>query len=409
MTKKLLAILLSAIVSATAIPFQAFGYYLEAPKLKVTQGVNFREQPSTGGSKIRMLQKGELLDLVDTYNGSWLLVRDSTGRTGYVSSSSTYVQDVTIKVPAAPNATIVSSVSFRTGPDTSSARMRYLKKDEQVLVLDKVNSFWYRVMDENEVIGYVSTSSQYIKLGSAGPKPTPEPSPVEDREEELFQSTPNGTILSSVSFRTGPGTDEAKIRYLSAGEKVFVLDKTNDYWYNVEDKNGVIGYISTSSKYISTSFVEPYKQLDPADAAEMVIRAGMKYIGVPYEFGSSRYDTGTFDCSDFVRQAFIDGIKQQLPGDSRTQGSYVKSIGKLSQDWRQLKRGDLMFFMSYKGSTASSYSGIDKAGATITHVGLYLGNGQILHTYSEESGGVRIDSIQGNAWEYRFLFGGSTY
>ncbi|SDE16358.1 Cell wall-associated hydrolase, NlpC family [Paenibacillus sp. UNCCL117] len=404
MKKKLLAILLSAIATVSILPFQAFGYYVETSQLKVVQGVNFREQPSTSGDKIRMLKTGELLELIQTYNNNWLLVRDAAGQTGYVSSSSTYVKETKIKVPAEPNATIVSSVSFRTGPSTSSTRTRFLKEGEQVLILEKVNSYWYRVMDANENTGYVSTSSQYIETYD-----NQEPALEEEKEEELFQAPPNGTIVSSVSFRTGPGTDDPRIRYLSAGEKVLVLDKYNDYWYNVQDQNGTVGYVSTSAKYISTAFVEPYKQLNRMTAAEQVIQAGMSYMGVPYEFGSNRNDTSTFDCSDFVRQAFLDGIGQQLPGNSRTQGSYVRSIGGSQTDWRQLQRGDLMFFMSYKGSKASNYSGIDKSSATITHVGIYLGNGQVLHTYSEESGGVRIDSIAGTSWEHRFLFGGHTY
>ncbi|WP_342774088.1 C40 family peptidase [Paenibacillus oralis] len=115
----------------------------------------------------------------------------------------------------------------------------------------------------------------------------------------------------------------------------------------------------------------------------------------------------TFDCSDFVRQAFKDGAELILPGNSRTQATYVKKNGKTSTDWRDLKPGDIMFFMSYKGSKRANYSGIDKSAARISHNGIYLGNGKILHTYSEKSGGVRIDNIEDKHWEYRFVFGGS--
>lgn len=65
--------------------------------------------------------------------------------------------------------------------------------------------------------------------------------------------------------------------------------------------------------------------------------------------------------------------------------------------------------MSNKSSTATSYNGIDKNTERITHVGIYLGDGKILLTYSVESGGVRIDNLAGTPWEYHFLFGGSTY
>ncbi|WP_328285281.1 NlpC/P60 family protein [Paenibacillus alkaliterrae] len=58
-------------------------------------------------------------------------------------------------------------------------------------------------------------------------------------------------------------------------------------------------------------------------------------------------------------------------------------------------------------SKSSSYQGINKNTARITHNGIYLGNGKVLHTYSVKSGGVRIDKIDGTHWEKRFLFGGS--
>jgi cell wall-associated NlpC family hydrolase len=150
------------------------------------------------------------------------------------------------------------------------------------------------------------------------------------------------------------------------------------------------------------------EQAYAATNTQKVISAGKDYLGTPYDFGSSRRNTRTFDCSDFTRQAFLDGLNIKIPSDSRKQASYVKSIGKTTTNWEKLKPGDLMFFMSYKGSKKSYYSRINKSKQIITHVGIYLGNGKILHTYSKKSGGVRIDKIDGTQWENRFVFGGST-
>lgn len=125
----------------------------------------------------------------------------------------------------------------------------------------------------------------------------------------------------------------------------------------------------------------------------------MKYLGTPYEFGSNCYNTSTFDCSDFVRQAFLDGIGLKLPMDSRKQGQNVQNLGNTKTNWRNLKPGDIMFFMSYKGFRESDYNGINKSSQRITHNGIYLGNGKVLHTYSKQSGGVKIDSIEGKHWE----------
>ncbi|MCS7461779.1 C40 family peptidase [Paenibacillus doosanensis] len=400
MNKKLLALFLGTAISLTVIPLQALASSAPAQTAEIVQTVNFRDQPSTSGKRIRYLQPGETLEVMQTVNSSWLQVKDSKGVTGYVSSSSTYVRLKTAAAADKPNGIVLSSVSFRTGPSTDAARMRYLQKGELVLVLEKVNDYWYKIEDKDQKVGYVSTNAQYIDtaFGDNG-----------DQQEPVLPSPPNATIVSSVSFRTEPNADASRIRYLQSGEKVLIINKVNDYWYNVQDQNGVTGYVSTSSKYISTTYVEPYKKLDHAVAADRVIAAGMNYLGTPYEFGSSRSDTSTFDCSDFVRQAYLDGIGQQLPGDSRSQADYVKSIGKTTADWHKLNKGDLMFFMSYKGYSAADYAGIDRSKETVTHVAIYLGDGKILHTYSQTSGGVRIDSIAGTQWENRFLQGGATY
>ncbi|WP_350356237.1 C40 family peptidase [Cohnella hashimotonis] len=140
---------------------------------------------------------------------------------------------------------------------------------------------------------------------------------------------------------------------------------------------------------------------------EKIIAEGMRYIGTPYEYGSDRSTDASFDCSDFVKWIFSRAVGIELPSDSRSQGDYVKKEGAVSSDWRELKRGDLMFFMSYRGTSASAYGDSAKSNAEITHVALYLGDGKMLQTYSKDSGGVRIDPIDGTTWEKRFLFGGS--
>ncbi|MBP1966036.1 SH3 domain-containing protein [Paenibacillus aceris] len=323
---------------------------------------------------------------------------------------------VTVPMPkeaSAATATgqIISSVSLRQGADTNAARIRYLKPGEKVTILSKVNSWWYKVRASDGQEGYISTDSKYIETSSVT---TPDGS--NNNGGSNSGSASEGQIVSSVSFRQGASTDAARIRYLKAGEKVTILSKVNSYWYKVKASDGREGYVSTDSKYIKTSGVT-----SPGDSnnnggtsggsvsekAQKVIAAGKKYLGTPYEYGSSRDNTKTFDCSDFVRQAFLDGIGLKLPSDSRGQGSYVKSLGNAKTDWHDLKPGDLMFFMDYKGTSKSAYSGVDKSKQTITHVAIYLGNGQILSTYSKESGGVRIDSFENRHWEYRFLFGGS--
>jgi cell wall-associated NlpC family hydrolase len=317
----------------------------------------------------------------------------------YAASSSS------VTASAVQTGVIESSVRLRTTPSTSGTVVRYLSKGEQVVILEATNSYWYKVRTANGEVGYTSTGDQYISV-IAAPAATP--------------SVQTAVIQSTVRLRDTPSTSGNVLGYLYKNDQVTILEATNSYWYKIRTANGTVGYTSSADQYIdATPAPTPVPTPVPTPAPtpvptapaqsaviERVIAAGMGYLGTPYEFGSSRSDTSTFDCSDFIRQIFIDAANLKLPADSRQQGEWVKQNSTVVTDIAGLKRGDLMFFMDYKGSSASAYAGIDKSTARITHVAMYLGDGQVLQTYSVSSGGVRVDKLSAS-WMNRFLYGGS--
>lgn len=313
-------------------------------------------------------------------------------------------------------AEIQASVTLRQQPSTNGAMIRYLKTGENVTVLSEVNAYWLQVRDSSGTVGYMSSADKYIDFTSSN-----------NTVSAPSTGGTNAVAASSASFRKSPSTGAERIRYLKTGETLTIIGQPNSYWYLVKDQNGVQGYVSSDPKYVTTNYsggtggsgttgssgsgstggTVQAPATNASAAIEAVIAAGMKYWGTPYEYSSDRNTTTTFDCSDFVRTAFREGMGLILPADSRQQGQYVKNKGAVKTDWRSLKRGDLMLFMSYKGTSASSYAGVNKSTATITHVGIYLGDGKMLHTYSTASGGVRTSDIAGTHWEHRFLYGGS--
>lgn len=334
---------------------------------------------------------------------------------------------------------IESSVRLRSGASTASETVGYLKQGEQVAILEKTNAYWYKVRTVSGLVGYTSSSSKYISVAAApqGGGSVTAPPGGGDVTTPPASTAAVGTavIESSVRLRTGASTDSEVIAYLEPGDQVDVLEKTNAYWYQVRTAEGLTGYTSSSDKYIrlttgqnpapsasapqSTPTPQPTSAPQPtpvpqpapvqpdvsAAGVEQVIEAGMKYLGTPYEYGSDRQTTDTFDCSDFVRQMFLDGAALKLPADSRQQGEWVRTNSTAVYDVASLKRGDLMFFMSSIGSSPSAYQSIDKSKQRITHVAMYLGEGKLLHTYSVNSGGVRIDQLS-QSWINRFLYGG---
>ena len=88
-----------------------------------------------------------------------------------------------------------------------------------------------------------------------------------------------------------------------------------------------------------------------------------KYIGFPYRWGGSRPET-SFDCSGYVCWVYTQSGVYNLPRTT-AQGIYNQCTSVSKED---LKPGDLVFF---KGTYESNNP--------ITHVGIYVGDNQMLH------------------------------
>jgi lipoprotein Spr len=117
--------------------------------------------------------------------------------------------------------------------------------------------------------------------------------------------------------------------------------------------------------------------------ADKIITLGKKYLGVKYRFGAPSGSTSAFDCSSFIQYIFgKNGIK--LPRVSSTQATIGVKVSRGS-----LKKGDLVFF------------NVDRAGKKIGHVGIYIGNNKILHTY--DSTGVSYSSINSRYWKSHYV------
>jgi len=100
-----------------------------------------------------------------------------------------------------------------------------------------------------------------------------------------------------------------------------------------------------------------------SSSAENMIAEAKKYIGKPYVWGGSSPST-SFDCSGFVCWA-INHSGGANVGRTTAQGLYNLSK-KISRS--EARRGDIIFF-------TKTYSTSD----AVTHVGIYMGDGQMLH------------------------------
>ncbi|UKS24392.1 C40 family peptidase [Paenibacillus sp. HWE-109] len=120
-----------------------------------------------------------------------------------------------------------------------------------------------------------------------------------------------------------------------------------------------------------------------------MINKGKQYMGVKYKFGTGPYpQTGKFDCSTFTQYVYGKyGVKlQRLARQQAAEGTLISR--------KSLRKGDLMFFY---------VPGRFKSNKTVGHVGIYIGNMQMLHASPEPKDGVQISSIDKAYWKATFL------
>jgi cell wall-associated NlpC family hydrolase len=93
--KKFVIVGMSAIIgfSALGIAPTPFTSKVEAAvtyETKVISGVNLRSQPSTSGKQIRMISKGESINVISKVNSYWLKVSTKDNKTGFISANAKY-------------------------------------------------------------------------------------------------------------------------------------------------------------------------------------------------------------------------------------------------------------------------------------------------------------------------------
>lgn len=116
------------------------------------------------------------------------------------------------------------------------------------------------------------------------------------------------------------------------------------------------------------------------DLTKKITTTAKQYLGIRYRSGGKSPSTG-FDCSGFVGYVMIkSNVWDKFYGSCDGVIAQCKTVSKA-----EAKPGDLVFFKNtYKTSK------------TYTHVGIYLGNNQMIH--SATSSGISISNISSGYW-----------
>ena len=140
---------------------------------------------------------------------------------------------------------------------------------------------------------------------------------------------------------------------------------------------GMSGY-DTSTEDIGGAPAEAYSDAKFAQ----LMKEATKYIGYPYVWGGYSPST-SFDCSGFVCWAYTKSGVHNLP---RTTAHVIyNQCSKISAS--EAKPGDLVFFTRTYVSSE-----------TITHVGIYVGGGKMLHCGNP----IKYASITTDYWKSHF-------
>ena len=124
------------------------------------------------------------------------------------------------------------------------------------------------------------------------------------------------------------------------------------------------------------------------ETVQRLINEAERYLGMPYTFGGT--PPRSFDCSAFVCWVFTNSGVHNLPRTT-AQGIYDQCTPVSASD---AKAGDIIFF-----------TGTYNAGRPVTHVGIYCGNGVMLHCGNP----IQYTSINTSYWQSHFYGYGRLY
>lgn len=291
-------------------------------------------------------------------------------------------------------ADVTNYVNVRTAPDTDSAVVGkiYDGAVAQIQsVVDGEDGDWFQVISGN-VEGYIK--SEFFLYGD-------EAVAVIDDYVTRYATV----IADRLNVRSQPSLEASRVGYIVNGERVRILENQGE-WLKVQYTERITGFVAAEYVTVSEEFVyaktleEEAQELaelralkerqrqSEAQAAENtsipvsvtppdttystneelrqeIIDYAMQFLGNKYIHGGKTLAGGT-DCSGFTSLIYAD-FGYSI---GRTPESQLASAGR-AIDYSQAQPGDIICYGS-KGRC--------------THVALYMGNGQIIHSANSRKG-----------------------
>lgn len=318
--------------------------------------VNVRTHPDTTKSNIvNCVAKNYIVRIIEN-SGEWYKIKYSETEEGWVSS-----QYVDVIEGIGTGIVKANSLNFRQQPDFNGKIIGSLDNGQSITILDS-NDVWYKVKISSGAIGWVSMD--YVDAT------------IFDDSSQDYGVGPIGVGIVSgdvVNVRQQPGLDKTVLFSVDQGDAVNVYSKSGD-WYEIETTDGKKGWIYGVFISVRATVSSRGSVLAAAQARksvrDRVVEAAKKFIGVKYVWGGN--GPKQFDCSGFSKYVMaMFGVNlNRVAEDQARQGKHVSKSS--------LKPGDLVFFHTEGARSSREH---------ISHVGIYIGNGDFIHA---SSGGKKV-------------------
>lgn len=218
---------------------------------------------------------------------------------------------------------------------------------------------WYKVTS-GKVTGYVN--KQYLVTGD-------EAEAIAEQEIKTVATVNTETL----NVRAEKSTEAAVLSQVGNSE-AFTVNSVADGWVeiSVDDSVGYISqdYVTLAQALPIAKTIEQVKYGDGvSDVRASVVSYALQFVGNRYVWGGTSLEKGV-DCSGFTMR-ILGKYGISLPHSSRAQPSYGTKISA-----SEAKPGDLFFYGS---------------GRSISHVAIYIGNGQIVHA-SNKRDGIKVSN-----------------